>query len=159
MPLNFSGQPAKKHLCAESKWCLREKERSKAHLLNGCWLQISFYFVPKLYCNYLGQFRLSLFIMAYLWFEEPVLHSDRVNLVVSIFTHLAMRSASVFLALITDTGSASLDPLYINIKQTDGERQKCQTRFLVFQKTAIDVSQLAVPQIQMMGSSRNVQSY
>lgn len=69
---------------------------------------------------------------------EPVLHSDRANLAVSMFTHLAMRSASVFLALITDTGSASLDPLYKNIKQTDG--QKCQTRFLFFQKTAIDVS-------------------
>lgn len=33
------------------------------------------------------------------------------NLVLSIFTQCAIRSASVFLALITDTGSASLEPL------------------------------------------------
>lgn len=37
--------------------------------------------------------------------------SDARNLILSIFTHCAMSSASVFLALMTEAGSASLEPL------------------------------------------------
>lgn len=45
--------------------------------------------------------------------------SDCPSLIFSIFTHCAMRSASVFLALITDTGSASLEPLQKKKKKSN----------------------------------------